>query len=369
MKTSLNLGKIFRRYQTEYKNKYLLTPAKTKVFHAVMNCRTEKLGAHKEICTHCGEVRISYNSCRNRHCPRCQFVKTEQWIHKRKQELLNIQYFHTVFTIPSELNKYFLQKPKEMYRLLFKSCSESIECSCCDRKNLGAKVGVIAVLHTWGQKMDFHPHVHCIVSGGGINNSGSWIKSREKYLVSVKILSKLLRGKFMQQFKIHFPNESLTFLNDLYKKDWVVYSKPTLKDPDAVISYLGRYTHRVAISNSRLIKDSEGKIQFSYKDYRNPGNKKILSLDKLEFIRRFLLHVLPPGFIKIRYYGFLSNRTKTQAITAIKTLLKMPASVLEKFNWRAKLKSISGNDLLACPTCGIGVFKKLFLFELISGVP
>lgn len=295
-----------------------------RTLHAVRRCRTAALGAHVDGCTSCGHLRISYNSCRNRHCPKCQGNQREKWIQAREQELLPVPYFHVVFTLPDTLNTLCLHQPVRMYNILFQAAWSVLNSFGKDHKWLGAQSGMIAILHTWGQTLSLHPHLHCIVPGGGLNKQGKWkaAKTNGKYLFSVKAMSKVFRARFLAALREQLPLQiNPELLNQLYKKDWVVFAKRPFGGPQSVIEYLGRYTHKIAISNHRIKNIEQGKITFSYKDYRQQGVTKEMTLDALEFIRRFGLHILPKGFVRIRHYGILSSTSKEACTLIIKEQL------------------------------------------------
>lgn len=291
---------------------------------ALRRCRTSSLGAHVDGCTSCGHIRISYNSCRNRHCPKCQSNEREQWIKAREAELLPVPYFHVVFTLPDSLNHICLYKDREVYDILFQSVWQVINTFGRDHKWLGAQTGMISILHTWGQTMALHPHLHCIIPGGGLTRQGKWkaAKSDGKYLFNVKAMSKVFRGKFIALLKERLPDEINPGLIDaLYKRDWVVYAKRPFSGPESVIEYLGRYTHKIAISNHRIKQFENGKVTFSYKDYRHGSVNKEMTLEAMEFIRRFSMHILPKGFVRIRHYGILSSTSKASSIVIIREQL------------------------------------------------
>lgn len=291
---------------------------------AVRRCRTAALGSHVDGCTDCGHIRISYNSCRNRHCPKCQGTLREKWIQAREDELLPVPYFHVVFTLPDRLNKLCMHKPDVLYSMLFKTAWSVIRGFGKDHKWLGAQTGMISILHTWGQTLTLHPHLHCIVPGGGMTKAGKWkhAKSDGKYLFNVKAMSKVYRGRFIAALKEQLPQEMTKDLVDaLHKHNWVVYAKRPFTGPQSVVEYLGRYTHKIAISNHRIKNTAEGKVSFAYKDYRHGSVQKEMKLDAIEFIRRFSMHILPKGFVRIRHYGILSSTGKETYAVIIKTQL------------------------------------------------
>ncbi|WP_242975780.1 IS91 family transposase [Desulfosporosinus sp. FKB] len=302
-----------------------MSPDQAKAFNMIRHCRTPSLGSHSEVCTECGTVEVSYNFCRNRHCPKCQHSVQEHWVEAQMSKLLPIGYFHIVFTIPQELNTLVLQNQELLYSLLIRSAGHTLIELAKDPKYLGATTGVTSVLHTWGQNLSFHPHVHCIVPGGGLSNDGlRFVRSRKKFFIPVKVISKKFKGKFLCLLKQAFNEGKISFFNDavrlssrsnflslidsLYLKGWVVFCKKPFKSPAHVVRYLGRYTHRVAISNSRIQAFDGKSVSFSWKDYRDGNRSKVMILDAKEFARRFLLHVLPSRFVRIRHYGILCSR-------------------------------------------------------------
>lgn len=298
---------------------------------AVKRCRTASLGSHVDGCTSCGHLRISYNSCRNRHCPKCQGKQREAWIQAREEELLPVPYFHVVFTLPETLNRLCLYKPKLLYDLLFKTAWSVLHSFGQDTKWLGAQTGMISILHTWGQTMTLHPHLHCIVPGGGLTKDQQWrhSKSKDKYLFCVKAMSKVYRGRFISALKQHLPDEmTKEVVSALYKHNWVVYAKRPFAGPQSVIEYLGRYTHKIAISNHRIKKIEGGKVSFSYKDYKHGSVTKEMTLEGTEFIRRFSMHILPKAFVRIRHYGICSSTAKLKSALIIKAQLPAPVQII-----------------------------------------
>jgi hypothetical protein len=332
---------------------------------AILKCRTAALGAHIDQCDECEFAKISYNSCRNRHCPKCQTFAKEEWIEKQKNDLVNRKYFHVVFTVPAVLRPAFLQNQKTLYSLLFKAASETLLELCDDSKFLGAKPGITAVLHTWGQNLSYHPHLHCIVTGGGLTKLEKWKNSRKKFFLPIKVLSRKFRGKFLNYLK----RENLQFfggssnLNDagafemlvdkLYQTEWVVYCKPPFGDAEKVINYLGRYTHRVAISNNRLVALEEGIVTFRWRDYSDDNKSKTLSITADEFIRRFMSHVLPAGLRKIRHYGILASRDKKKRMKLCKRLTRTKIKIKAE-STMDRLIRILGEDFNLCPCCKSG---------------
>lgn len=306
---------------------------------AIQLCRTAALGGHVDACTGCGVVRHSYNSCRNRHCPKCQGNEREKWIQKRQEELLPVPYFHVVFTLPDLLCPMALQKPKDIYNTLFEAAWNTIKTFGHDHKHLGAATGMICILHTWGQTMSLHPHLHCIVPGGGLSKGGKWrtAKSNGKYLFPVKAMSKVFRAKYISAIKEKIEGIDQKLINQLYKKPWVVYAKRPFGNAHSVVEYLGRYTHKIAISNHRIKSINDNGITFTYKDYRKQGSKQEMTLDAMEFIRRFSMHILPKGFVRIRHYGILSSTCKKESIPIIRQQAQQkplipPQAIAEIYN-------------------------------------
>lgn len=366
----LEVADIFRSHGPSYRATHRLPLQQLRTMRAIEICRTAELGGHVDECEACGHVKISYNSCRNRHCPKCQFLKKEKWIEARERELLPIAYFHVVFTLPEELNPVALRNREVFYNLFFKAASETL--TELARMRLGVQIGCIAVLHTWGQNLLDHPHLHCIVSGGGLSGD-TWVSSKRRFLFPVKVLSRLFKGKFLAFLKkanegnnLQGVDQFTTLLNGLYSKKWVVYAKPPFNGPKTVLGYLGRYTHRIAITNHRILGMEEGKVSFSWKDYADGNKTKIMTLDVFELIRRFLLHVLPHGFVKIRHFGFLSNRNRNAALEICRSLLGVanPEPVPSE-GWQASLLRITGIDVTRCPLCQGAMQRK----QLYRGPP
>ena len=331
---------IFRRYGAEYRQFHRLPLKKLKAMNAIESCRTAELGGHVDECDSCGHLKISYNSCRNRHCPKCQGLPMAKWLLKRNQELLPVEYFHVVFTIPSELNALTLRNQVVLYNILFKAASETLLELGKDQKYLGGQLGFISILHTWGQNLLDHPHLHCVVPGGGLSVDGKrWISTQKGFFIPVKVLSRLFRGKFLAYLKkayhddklsfpgeihlLQFPQAFQKFLDNLYTQEWVVYCKPPFGSPKQVLNYLGRYTHRVAISNHRIVSMENGMVTFRWRDYRDGNKNKLMTVEASEFIRRFLLHILSNNFVKIRYYGFLSNSNRKTKLKRCQELLNV----------------------------------------------
>ena len=320
------------------KNQAHLAWPQLKVLRAIRNCRTAALGGHLDRCSRCGHQAISYNSCRNRHCPKCQTNAREQWLAKRTEDLLEVPYFHVVFTLPHDLSALALQNKKAFYDLLFRASAEALIEVSADPKHLGAQIGFLSVLHTWGQNLQHHPHVHCVIPAGGIAPDRSyWVHPPAGFFLPVRVLSKVFRGKFVAGLKRLFRKHELSFhgslgsladpksfhrfLRQLFRHDWVVYAKRPFGGPEHVLQYLARYTHRVAISNHRLIGFKDGRVTFRWKDYARGNKKRAMTVSAGEFLRRFLLHVLPRGFVRIRHFGFLTNRKRAALVPLCRRLL------------------------------------------------
>ena len=354
---------IFIQYGDKYIKNHKLSKEQWKVYNAIRNCGTENLGYHVCTCKECGEQYFGFNSCRNRHCPMCQSYAREKWIAKESSYLLDCPYFHIVTTIPSELNEIVMYNKKEIYNILFKATSESILELCEDPKWLGGKVGITSILHTWGSTMEFHPHIHSIVTGGGIKNN-KWVQTDKNYLIKVQVLSSLFKGKFLSMLKridLKLPKHLKylkdyknlnNFLRPLYKKEWITYIEPPKGNPENVIEYIGRYSFRVAISNQRIKDISNGTIKFEYKDYKDNAKIKIMTLSAEEFIRRFLMHVLPDNFVKIKHYGILANRGKKAFIKLCRVL--MNSKIFSDFTLIKKTKRKLQE--FTCNFCGNNTF-------------
>lgn len=334
-----------------------------RTLNALRRCRTAALGGHIDGCSSCGHVRISYNSCRNRHCPKCQGTQREKWIQARENELLPVPYFHVVFTLPDVLNQLCMHKPKLMYDLLFKTTWSVLDSFGHDPKWLGAQTGMISILHTWGQTLTLHPHLHCIVPGGGLTKQGKWkaAKSDGKYLFNVKAMSKTFRGRFIAALKEQLPVEMTPgFVDTLYKHNWVVYAKRPFTGPQSVVEYLGRYTHKVAISNHRIKSVDNGQVSFGYKDYKHGSVKKEMTLKGMEFIRRFSLHILPKGLVRIRHYGICSSSSKMKSALIIKEQLPAPKPKL--IDLMIKAAPVHYNPK-HCPCCKKETMETLMDFD------
>jgi len=347
------------------RNRHWLSWKHVKVLRAIARCRTAALGGHLDECTRCGHRAISYNSCRNRHCPKCQTSARERWIAARRRELLPTRYVHVVFSLPRELAPLALQNKKVVYDLLFRASAETLLEVARDPKHLGAEIGFFSVLHTWNQKLELHPHVHCVIPAGGLSlDHTRWVKSPYRFFLPVKVLSRVFRGKFVAALKRAFREDRLRFqgsltplaqpktfaawLRPLFRKDWVVYSKRPFGGPEYVLQYLGRYTHRVAISNHRLISFADGKVTFRWRDSAYHNEQKLLTLSLDEFLRRFLLHLLPKRFVRIRNFGFLANRRRATSLPLCFQLLPSRSAP----QTGQDCSTIDGaKDLWRCPQC------------------
>src|ERR1700756_1239471 len=346
------------------RNRHWLRWKHIKVLLAIRRCRTAALGGHLDECTRCGyRATISYNSCRNRHCPKCQIAARERWIAARQRELLPTRYVHVVFTLPPQLATLALQNKKVVYDLLFRASAETLLEVACDPKHLGAEIGFFTVLHTWNQKLGLHPHVHCVIPAGGLSlDHAHWVKSRDRFFLPIHVLRRVFRGKFVAALRQGFQEGQLSFhgnltclaqpktfaacLRPLFRKDWVVYSKPPFGGPEYVLQYLGRYTHRVAISNHRLVSFAGGKVTFRWRDSAHNNEQKLLTLSVDEFLRRFLLHLLPRGFVRIRNFGLLANRRRATTLPLCFQLLGSAPQA------KAETSIAGSSDAWLCPKCG-----------------
>ena len=363
------------------RNRHWIRWKHVKVLLAIARCRTAALGGHIDECTRCGHrTTIAYNSCRNRHCPKCQTATREQWIAARRRELLPTPYFHVVFTLPHRLAPLVLQNKKVIYDLLFRTSAETLLEVARDPKHLGAQIGFFSVLHTWSQKLNLHPHVHCVLPAGGLSlDHTRWVRSPNSYFLPKKVLRKVFRGKFVDALKQAFQNGLLHFegnlkllahpkifaawLRPLFRQHWVVYLKPPFGGPAYVLQYLGRYTHRVAISNHRLVSFSDGQVTFRWRDSAHHNQQKLMTLPVDEFLRRFLLHILPQGFVRIRHFGFLANRRRASTLPLCFQLL---GSRQESNAEQHTSSTEDGPRLYRCPKCGgpMKVIERLSAAEI-----
>ncbi len=370
MDTRLEVADILRAYGDAYRARHPVSPEQAAVMRHLVACRTAALGGHVDACQACGYSRVSYNSCRDRHCPKCQASRQAQWLETRLSRLLPVEYFHVVFTLPEQLKPLTLKNQRLIYSLLFRAASASLLQLAADPKRLGAQIGVTAVLHTWGQNVLFHPHLHCVVTGGGLSSDQSrWIPARQGFLLPVKVLGKLFRGKFLAELKEAYrsgqlslrgsvaelsrPRRFAQLLGTLYARDWVVYCKRPFGGAEQVYRYLGRYTHRVAISNGRLVSMQEGRVRFRYKDYADGGRKKQMSLGAEEVIRRFLMHVLPKRFVRIRHYGLLASRNVSTRLRSCQELLADDnnSSASQTIDTTDSSQTEPTEDSSYCPQC------------------
>lgn len=371
MRPKHELADVLRQYGEGFLEKYKISYQKTKVLRAIVNCRTAVLGGHLQSCSNCHYQQNAYNSCRNRHCPKCQIQQREKWIQARIEQVLPVTYFHVVFTIPSELNQLCLAYPKQLYNTLFSSSWKTIEIFSKDIKHLGAKSGMISILHTWGQNLSLHPHIHCIVPSGGINKQKKWKEARGKgkYLFPVKAMSKVFRAIFLKKLKLlknkgEIDDINLQALVDiLFNKPWVVYAKKPFSGVKSVIEYLGRYSHKIAISNHRIKTIKDNKVYFSYKNYRTNQCSQI-HLSAKEFIRRFTQHILPKGFVRIRHFGICASRNKAVLTHIKKQLLKKQSIEVKPVGYpHWSLKPIT------CPKCKKGLIKNIKIILPIRAGP
>lgn len=373
---TLELADVIGRHGEAFLQKYghWTTRQQRRAMRAIVQCRTAALGGHVQECDRCAHRVVSYNSCRNRHCPKCQSLAKAKWLEARQEELLPVTYYHVVFTLPDSLAQLALQNARVIYNLLFRAVSETLLRIAADPKHLGARIGFFAVLHTWGQTLMLHPHLHCVVPAGGLSlDCRRWTSCRPRFFLPVRVLSALYRGLFLHHLKQAYEKGKLQFHGELQllarpeafsrllkqtrKKKWVVYAKRPFGGPQQVLDYLGRYTHRVAISNHRLLRLQDGRVTFSWRDYRDSGASKPMTLDAVEFIHRFLLHVLPEGFQKIRYFGFMANRNRAYSLSLCRRLisdapLELPAAQVK--DWKDRYQQLTGVDLSLCPACKQG---------------
>jgi hypothetical protein len=373
-RAGLEVADVFRRFGQAFRDQHgaSLSAARRRAMVAIETCRTAALGGHVERCGDCGHQRVAYNSCRNRNCPKCQGLARAQWLEDRQAELLDVPYYHVVFTVPDEIAVIAFQNQVAVYDILFRAVSETLTRIAADPKHLGAEIGFLAVLHTWGQNLMHHPHLHCLVPGGGIASDGqSWVACKPGFFLPVRVLSRMFRGLFLHYLERAFAAGALNFFSQhrhlrepaafrrylapAYRTEWVVYAKRPFAGPAQVLEYVGRYTHRVAISNNRLVSIEDGKIRFRWKDYRQESRQKVMTLDGGEFIRRFLIHVLPNGFHRIRYYGFLGKCHRARKLALCRTLLGMiPAAVADQPSDDPDRPLPLSRALRECPHCRTG---------------
>lgn len=379
MPPPIEVAHIFRQHGETYRQTHPLTRQQRRVMRAIEVCRSAALGGHVEACSHCQHSRIAYNSCRNRHCPKCQHAERARWLEHRQADLLPVEYFHVVFTLPEQVAAIALQNKEAVYGILFRAAAETLLTIARDRRHLGAEIGFFAILHTWGQNLLHHPHVHCVVPGGGLSSGYErWVACRPGFFLPVRVLSRLFRRLFLTALEKAFASGVLCFSGDLHRLrdrpafirylrplrqiEWVVYAKPPFGGAQQALSYLGRYTHRVAISNQRLLAFTEREVQFLWKDYRHKHKQqsRAMTVSVDEFIRRFLLHTLPPGFQRIRHFGFLANCHRKEKLALCRELLAAPATGLPPLaaNRQGPNSAPAAESLAVCRQCGIGVMRR-----------
>ena len=386
-RTPLEVADVFRGEAVSFLRDYgeRLSSLQKRVFSDIQACRTAVMGGHVGACDECGHREISYNSCRNRHCPKCQAMARARWLEQRTAELLPISYFHVVFTLPAEIAALALQNKRLLYGMLFEAASQTLMEVAANPRHLGAEIGLLAVLHSWGQNLMHHPHLHCVVSGGGLSQDESrWIASRKHYFLPVRVLRRVFRNKFCSLLGRAFRRGELKFFGELEPlakadafrrflvavsgREWVVYAKRPFSDATCVLKYLARYTHRVAISNSRLVNYHNGCVTFRYKDYAQQSRQRTMSLPAAEFIRRFLMHVLPAGFMRIRHFGYLANRHRRQKLATCRRLLGVvPPSATEVQSQDPDVKpsedACQTESTTRCPACQKGRMRVIETFE------
>jgi hypothetical protein len=366
----------YDRYISQYPH---TTKAEKKILSLLSRCRTGDLGYRVEQCDTCGYTVILNNSCRNRHCPLCQNMKKEQWIMERKKEVLPFTYFHIVFTLPDQLNALVWRNKRILYNLLFFIAKETLLSVSADEKYFGADIGFFSILHTWGQKLNLHPHVHCVVPGGGYSKKKQqWKHAPGNYFVPVDVLKNRFRSRFLVALKKLYAKGSLycehtvytdqkyfqQLIDKLFETEWVVYLKESFANSDSVIEYLSRYTHKIAISNHRIISAGKNTVSFSYRDYKDNNKKKVMTLDTLKFMRMFCLHILPFRFVRIRYYGLLAHRNKTEALAACRKFYgQLTNNFAETLTWQEVYLKKTGKDLCKCPVCESGIMKTIMITQ------
>jgi hypothetical protein len=382
---AVEVADIFRAHGAAYRHTHVLARAQRRAMQAIETCRTAALGGHRDTCDTCGAERLAYNSCRNRHCPKCQTLAKERWLAARRAELLPVEYFHVVFTLPHTLNALAQGNPRVLYTLLFRAVAATLTTFGRDPRHLGGELGGTAILHTWGQNLSQHLHLHCVVPGGALSQDGArWIAAPPGFLFPVRALATVFRAKYLHALQRAFIKGQLRFagsltplaepaafaawLADLRQPAWVVYAKRPLGGPTQVLEYLGRYTHRVAISNERLVRYADGVVHFRWKDYADGARMKVMTLAAEEFIRRFLLHVVPGGFVRIRHFGFLANRTRRAKLARCRAVLgpslSPPAAPIESVS--ALMLRLTGIDIARCPLCPQG---RLHVTEILAPTP
>ncbi len=382
----LEVAEVVRSCRDAFLRRYGagLTTGQRRALDDLTACRTAALGGHVLECPGCGHREVSYNSCGNRHCPKCQATAAARWLEAQAADLLETPYFHVVFTLPSALGPLARHNPRAVYGLLMRAAAATLLEVAANPKHLGAEVGVLAVLHTWGQNLALHPHVHCVVTGGGLAPDASrWVAGRDDFFLPVRVLSRVFRGKFLSSLRAAFDRGRLAFhgqlspladagqfqrrLADSARTEWVVYAKPPFGGPGRVLKYLARYTHRVAISNRRLVALEDGEVTFRWKDYAHGGKRKAMTLKAAEFIRRFLLHVLPAGFVRVRHYGFLANRVCREKLELCRNLLATVTPPVGAGSLLGSKQAVEGRpEVHACPACGTG---RMVIVETLKATP
>jgi len=370
----LEVADVFHAHENQFLQRwgYVVSDQQRKVLRDIGRCRTAALGTHLERCDRCNYETVAYDSCRNRHCPKCQSSARDRWLMKQASSLLPVPYAHVVFTVPEQLAPLAFRNQRLFYSLLFRAASETLLEIAADPRHLGARIGVLAVLHTWSQNLRYHPHLHCLVPAGGLANDHScWVRSRRNFFLPVRVLSRMFRGKLLALLKQSYRHNQLCFsgtlvalsqprafhslLCTLRQREWVVYSKPPFGGPEHVLKYLARYTHRVAISNGRLLSLSSGQVRFRWRDSRHNDRSAVMTLDAVEFIRRFLLHVLPNGFVKIRHFGLLANRNRRQALALCRSHLHAITSDNSALLSEPQTCALNRS----CPQCRLGTLHRV----------
>ena len=377
----LEVATLFRRYGEAYRKRYRPSAGQARAMRAIEACRTEAMGGHLQACDRCGAVTLRYHSCRDRHCPKCQTLAKERWVEARRGELLATRHDHVVFTLPHALNPLIQGNPRQLYGLLFAAAADTLLAFGRDPRWIGGEIGITLVLHSWGQNLGQHVHVHGLVTAGGLSpDGGRWLPARRRFLFPVRALSRVFRGKYLELL-VHAHRRGMLafggstagladrpafmrFIATLRRADWVVYAKPPFAGPEQVIAYLGRYTHRVVIANDRLVALEDDHVSFRWRDYRDGARCKTMRLEAVEFIRRFLLHILPQGFMRIRHYGLFANRQRRAKLARCRELLAQPEpKARSEESVAAMMRRITGRDILACPHCGGGRLQVVAVFS------
>lgn len=370
MSTDCTIQDVFNRFYRAYESSHKLSAAQRKVSYHIMNCKTGSFGVNIRVCEDCGAVSVHYNSCRDRCCPMCQEFPKEKWVDARREDLLDAPYFHVVFTVPEELNPVIYSNQKLLYDALYHAASATLSGLAADSRYLGAEIGYICILHTWGSAMNFHPHIHAVVLGGGLDQKKQWKDNGKEFFLPIKVISRLFRGKYLallrqlwQDGKLEFHGSAASYqnhyafkelLDTCYGKEWIPYCKKPFHGAESIIRYLGKYTHRIAVSNHRIKGMTETTVTFAVKDYKNQGQWKDITVTGEEFIRRFLMHVPPKRFVRIRHYGLLSSRKKAKKITLCRNLLgcKKYLSRLRDLDAPAIIRMLYNKDICRCVSCG-----------------